>query len=582
MHHFHLFRIFTFAVLLSTVCPHLLGATVSGTVTGPNGPVASATVIADGGGDNKLRTTTNKDGKYSFNIPNGLYHAFLAEPPGGINGLIGEEVFWVDITGDRKVHLFLAKRVKLSGDIAMPDNFEGELCVHVERLDKSSFSGGWGFDQDNHFEATVAAGVYVIQALSCHPGEYFNSVAIDARKGSVKNIVVPAATPGQSLLSSTPPNAKLIKVGAADDGGIAVISGAPRAIKGPSRIRVVNLQTGHYTTGASGGDGSFTISLFAPPGSYLEVSQDPTGLAWGGPRAAATIIRVPPRGEVATSFATVNRAYEWGGSVEAQGPSESVGLPDTGQVWVSGNVPDRHWMPGENFTLKGKLKIYSNNIPSVDPESLQFYGRVLLERVFDKSGKQELANAEFMSHVLTPTGLPIDRRSSWALGSRDVVSVGDISADNFTVTGARSIGGNWQAAMKIPIDTPDGVYSLVFEPFVEDIQSDVLHFKDVYRQIFDKLFTTGGSILVRVGSPAPGRLSWALGLNDFSNGSRGTVAREDEKRPFGGGSSFELSRVQARQKRLRGVDPPCCAGQIGSLQKGCVISRMGSREARFA
>jgi hypothetical protein len=233
-------------------------------------------------------------------------------------------------------------------------------------------------------------------------------------------------------------------------------------------------------------------------------------------------------GDPLNTFAVMNRADEWGEGPQVSGSIENFGATDPGIVWISGEITDRTLNAGDVINIQGNLKVFSANIPDIDLNNLNPRGRIVLERIFDAQGHQEFSNPVFMSHTLTPTGLPLERKgANSAPGTNHGVYIGDIVFGQLAESDTRSLEGTWQAELTLPDYLPDGVYSVVIDAFVEGTESDTLHFENVYAKIFDTPFTTTHATLITIGTPAPRRLSWVLGLNNVSNGARGTIALED-------------------------------------------------------
>jgi hypothetical protein len=524
----------------------LFAATIHGTVFGPDGPVANAKVIANQCRGQPEPYSADAEGNFSIDFPDIVLDCLQAEPPSEEMGLIGESIDWVDATSNRTVNLFLAPLVSISGQVVVPDGYEGFVQLEGQRLDKVA-GGCWpGLDENNEFEIDCAAGMYAfrvtgscewfldpVEIYVCPFADWFGSTGVDASEGSVDGVEILLEKPGKYLTDQRAPIASLITVGEADEGGIATVSGAPGAVPGPAMVGIVNLGTGHWTQGGAQADGSFDIPFLAPPGSWLEIRQDPSGLAWSGenPRATGTIIQVPPSGNGPNAFAILGRAFEWSESVTASGDIASLGVKDTGQIWISGELASRQWNPGEQRTLNGELRIYSRNAEALDTEAVQGEVVIVLERVFAPDGKQEFSNPVFMSHYLTPTGMPIERRGGigWS-GSHHGVEIGRIQVSGLVPSGPNHLSGPWASTVEIPENLPDGVYSLALESYVENVERNDVHFEGAFPQIFDTPFTRGHATLIQVGNPDAGRLSWVLGLNDFSNGARGTVAAEDRDR----------------------------------------------------
>lgn len=515
---------------------------VEGTVMGPDGPMANTSVGIFRHDLGWTEVFTDGSGHYQIDYPADSID-FIGPNLPEESEFIGEYIRGIDITGGREIRLFAADKVTISGEFEVPPGFDGQLGFGFSRQDKNTTLFDWSVNGLNEFEATVPAGVYVITAAGkcrfspilgssyCPATEYFSYLPIDASEGSVGGLVVPVQDPQAPLIPTMPPIGQLISVGPPDEGGTAMVTGLLGAAAGPASITLVNLQTGHYTTGASKEDGSFDIPFLAPPGSYLEVRQDPTTLSSGASTGAGTIIRVPVGGNPSVAFATLARANEFSGSQDVDRIIENIGISDSGQVWVSGDMADRDWMPGETLMLSGDLKVYSRNAASLDLMSVFPYGRIMLERVFDTNGAQERADPVFMSRFLTPTGLPIERRGfSYNRGSTYGVKVGEMMISGLSLAHPHRLEATWESSIELPADLPEGIYSVSVEAFAGDISAPELHFEGVYSEIFDTPLSRQGAFLVRIGSPAPGRLSWVLGLNDFSNGTRGTIALVDRNR----------------------------------------------------
>jgi hypothetical protein len=540
-----LLRTLICALLLISLPASAQAAMLYGTVTGPDGPVAGAKVIAQNPNQETWETTTDAQGNYSFTVPDGTYGSIRAEMADGDDGFFGEGVSWLNVSGEVEIRLFMDVSVAIDGAIELPGGFEGDSQLHVGRMDiPYAYSVDWRHPGNEEFSATGIAGAYFFHLWAgcqeseflgrgiCNFADYFSSATVDVRDGKGTQVVIPTAVAGAPHIPMDPPRASLISVAPPDAGGIALVSGAPGAATGVSWIRILNLNTGHYVDGASRSDGSFDIRFLAPPGSWLEVRQDPTAHSQGGEQSAGTLIRVP-YGNPAQNYATLGSACEWCKSVpDSPAPVRNVGVQDWGQVSVSGNLEGRQWSAGDVVPLSGVVKLYTRNAAKIDPGSLRFYGRIVLERVFDPDGRQEFTNPVFVSQNMTPTGLPIERKGGNRGSSAGVWVAEEFIFDDWSEMEGRGFSSTWTTTVNIPPDLPEGRYSMVIEVFEEENRAQLhdLHFEDAFKQIFDTPFTRSHATMIEVGAPAPGRLSWVLGINDFSNGARGTVAIEDRDR----------------------------------------------------
>jgi hypothetical protein len=534
---------FARAALLLLLSSGLVQANLlTGTVNGPEGLVSGARVVIGADGIDEIETFSDGSGAFSVEVPSEYLLYIFPEPPAEGSGLIGERVEQVSISGGRALRLTLAQEVTITGHINVPEGFAGELPVHLARLDKWDRAGDWGVDGEYNFSATQAAGVYVIQVRGeckfsdppgyevCDTADRFSYLPVDASQGSVNGLVIPFPTKLEPIPDNTPPIASLISIGAADEGGIAVVTGAPGTVSGPAAIRVFNLNTGQFTNGASLANGAFSIPIFAPAGAWLSVSQDPTGLNSGNPQAATTIIQAPPPGLPGTGFATMMPVKRDGPTFHSNNPS-STGIEDGGHAWFGLELPDRNWERGETINLSGAYRLYARNAATININELNTWGHLYLERVFSADGKQEIGNPEFMSHVLTPTGLPIEKRGKYT-AIYDRLDLGFLGIDPGTLTSDYSFEGAWDKSVEIPGNLPDGIYRLILESQLGNLPIEGRHFEGAYSNsgLTDRLFHYGGLGLITIGNPSSPRLSWALGLNEFSNGKRGTVAIEDSDR----------------------------------------------------
>ena len=436
--------------------------------------------------------------------------------------------------------------VTISGTFDVPATPDRNYEVRLNNLDGSDgFSGAWADvdQQARSFQVSVAPGRYAVYVMAeafftdddrfiGGIGVYFSATSVDASSGDVTDVLVPEALPNGQIYSNEPPVASLIMVGQANVSGIAMVTGSAGAARGLATVAVSNLQTSQYNFGVSNADGSFEVSMFAPEGSYLSIHNDHTGqmiFAQSPSLAAGTIIRVPVPGEAAGAFAT-GAKISWNGEFDVTRLSIDGGV-DVGQIWLWGNLDSRSWSAGQSGTLTGTAKIYSRNISNDTPTMNG--GPVFLERIFDGDGKQEIASPEQASHFLTPSGFPIERRNS-----QDPVEIGYLTLGSFNQTSDRAGETTWTLDYQLPADLPNGVYQLVLAsdgrdinlPMVGGLEQQTLYTEDVFPHYSDLLFSTGAATLINVNPSSTPRLSWALGLNTFSNGSRGTVALEDRDR----------------------------------------------------
>ena len=102
--------------------------------------------------------------------------------------------------------------------------------------------------------------------------------------------------------------------------------------------------------------------------------------------------------------------------------------PVTGSrtVKVTGSLDKTTYAPGDSFSARGKIALYSRNIgETLDPAKVQFQFSVQFERLFDRDGRAFNWSHQFASSLMTPTGLPIEEmspggtRGGWIVAARE-------------------------------------------------------------------------------------------------------------------------------------------------------------------
>ena len=193
--------------------------------------------------------------------------------------------------------------------------------------------------------------------------------------------------------------------------------------------------------------------------------------------------------------------------------------------FASGTVSETRLAVGGSPSVTGTVAF---RIPAgaVAPSAGSYGASLCLSPLFDAAGDQVGAGTDFISQLLTPTGLPIERifYRGQRLGELQVTPlerVGDLLTGSFSSDGSLTI----QAGV------PDGIYRLVvrFEPNPELRALGV----DTLNPTISRTQPTDGAVsaaIVTVGDSAPPRLALMLLTDSPSQGQRGTVAREDAQR----------------------------------------------------
>ena len=330
----------------------------------------------------------------------------------------------------------------------------------------------------------------------------------------------------------TPPDATLIQVESINEFGVATVTGNSRATLPNATLVLVNLQTGQYIVDEATAEGSFAAEIFAPPGTNIAVHQNTQGIthSYFHSLMAATLTRSPILDELQGGFATT---ISLGSQQQSTGFTEiqDVGQKSSTSLWISGSISNRTWEAGDTGSISGELALYTRNLSMMQINDIEVNGNLYLQRIFDEDGNQERPHPEAMSHVLTPSGLPIERRRSI-----DSVKIGNFTAKLSDADNARRASAGWSSDYELPDNLPQGIYILVLEATSNVPDFDDLYYEDIEATYFvnDRYFAgqgqTGWVSQIVVGEVATPRLSSVVGLNDFSQGSRGVTSAQDKGR----------------------------------------------------
>ena len=340
-----------------------------------------------------------------------------------------------------------------------------------------------------------------------------------------------------------PPDPKLISVSPEEDGR-SVITGAPGAAgdAGARIVRVVNLFTSDQAAALVREDGSFKVRLVAPPGSSIQISTSMQedlpeelrrGLAsqWGldltnlreefqgiiqGDRSCSPglILSVKRKNPVARDEACFVRKL-----------GKERWLFGTARLWRT------HLDPGELGEAAITLSIRCESEGAAHGmANRRFDAHCGLTPLFDQNGMHLSAIRLLATHVLTPTGLPIETQTD-LVGRRDPLGHFHMEPGPQGVeTHVREVDfGRWRVQgrvarvslslrFEIPHNAPLGTYSLNghIQPHGTDEFFGLEHPGELFLG------------RVTIGKPAQPRLACVLLGSAGSGGSRGAIAREDQ------------------------------------------------------
>lgn len=502
--------------------------TISGAVTGPEGPVAS--VLINSEYPPYPSTATDASGFYSMQVEPGQTGDIIAIPPFHIL-LAQRSIRLTNPTADLTLDFTVSPGRWLSGQIGNVDGYP----VHVDHEIFNSDGRKFLLELDDRARFTLllppdnyTLDLYPPEGSSVDP----KSVPIDLTEGDVLGLSilfdVPASELSSPYLDEPAPVASLVDFGPANSAGVRTITGDPGAIPvtGVKNVSLVNLSSGDVAVSPVTADGSFSAQLFAPAGAsiYVKFNKRFDSAQYIRGPLTGTIIRVP-ESEVSAVVAD-SVSFTLSGSA---GPS--------GHWRATGTINDTTFQPGETITVTASLTVQAPEIDaSFDTAGYVAEAHLELEGLFTADGDPVQRINRGMSTVIAPTGLPIENGWDGRGTGYSPLSVGaqvTIRADHrtgsqlqipFTLTGT------------LPVSLPHGFFRPVIffwmdhptvRPFYGGFHAGV---DDLAELNAGENRMPFGLPIISVGAPATPHLAWTLLSNTYANGVRGTRTQEDRDR----------------------------------------------------
>jgi hypothetical protein len=340
--------------------------------------------------------------------------------------------------------------------------------------------------------------------------------------------VAPAAVlqaQGPCNVPDTPPRAALIRITPGEPE--SVVTGLAGAVPGGNRVVVINLQSGHFAWEIAQANGSFTARIFAPGGTSLLVKTAPAAIALPGLPPAlgtigetdfglicvpGTILRVRFAGDDDTAFGGAGLALPNGNTLPA---------------WsIRGNISRRAANPGESIEIVASVVMTD---PAFRQQAgIPFSATVFWERIAGERGEVSTAFSGFGSAILTPTGLPVERKPALVVDPQQHPPFALSKVSDTRMEGPIRI------EHILPLGLTPGYYRpwLVFgfPNLVGSTRPEVLmvRLRGGRAPVNNFNFPVAAPLpLIRVGEPATPRVPWILLADTADNGVRGAGALED-------------------------------------------------------
>ena len=496
------------------------GATLSGQMTANGQPVPWAWLwVVNDAGQEVSFNAANASGHYSLGVPPGTYQVNVYS-----EDFLDTTVEGVAVTQDTVLNITLEAGVLLEGKIVddagqpVPD---AQVCAH-----EPTEVEWWHFcsqtDPEGRFQLRVPPALYVVTVRPILPLQPTRRQRLKVSGAGVADLVLTVSRQPMPLVSDDPPKAALINISPPTAAGEVTLSGAVGSVPPHSTVVAITLNTSHFTTAQATASGSFTATLFAPPGTSILMKADPVGTTVARFLDEVSTDSEFPVTTLAALPNTILRVADLPGadiSISGAGKVEWDRLP----AWTfHGSLNTQTLAPGNPLRIRGTLRVDSPVLQGAD--TLQVNTELRLRLLSDPEGKSLLQAKSPASILLTPTGLPIERElMPWVT---DLTYYRELPLVKTASTQAEA---EVDLTLPLPPDLPAGYYSPILGVFFPDMPLESRPSRQVFPTPSQDPFIVNLPI-VKIGNPAPPRLNWMLLLDTLSNGSRGVLAEEDTDR----------------------------------------------------
>ena len=493
------------------------GVTLSGQVTGHERPVGAWVTVVNDAGQRVSWGPANEAGRYSLGVPAGTYRITVES-----DDFLEQILEGVGIAQDTVLNITLEAGVVLAGkvvdDTGQPVS-DAEVCAFLAAEDRWFCAGT---EPDGSFQLRVLPNaVYVITARPLAP-LHLTRLRLEVSGEQMADLVLTVSRDPTPFVPDAPPKAALISISPPTPDGEVTLRGAAGCVAPESTVFVSTLNTGHFTTVQATDDGSFTATLFAPPGASILIRADPFGTIVTQFLDEFSRSEEPSPNMLSALSGTILRVADLPGAgipISGAGRIEWDKFP----AWTfHGSLTAQTLAPGDPLRLRGTVRVESSALQGGG--ALRTNAGLRLRPLSDSEGASLLQAKSLASSLLTPTGLPIEREPMpWLT---DLTHYREIP---LVKTAPNQAEAEIDLTLTLPSDLPAGYYSPILDFFSPDIPME----PPTDRQVFPNTFQNPTIVdlpIIKVGNPPSPRLDWMLLLDTLSNGSRGVIAKEDAGR----------------------------------------------------
>ncbi len=420
---------------------------------------------------------------------------------------------------------------------------EGEqIQVRINGEDIFDVGGADEFRRGNIGFLALGPGEVALNRVEIQPvaGEVAQEPSEPASKDDPKDDKEPPKEFGEYLgmeqvIVEVPPVAALIIVEQPNQQGYVRVTGSPGAVVSNALVVFSCLDVASFDYVMAESDGSFSAEVLAPGGTALLIKHlhQTSGVR-------EFLAGLPPVGsgdlEIESLNATAGMILPVPLTIsDERGKTFGLagrlpGETDAG-IWAleAALISTPKESGGQVLLVDGTLRLFAPEInPGMDLMDVHGGSGMNFLRVFDQNGVQ-VSNKQYMaSRHMTPTGLPIARDSH---GISPVNGGGWFGEFEIVAEGVAATEIGWE--YEIPATVPPGYYAPVIEVgFGHGDDDSGLPFAEPFgywmRPGFIFGYSGGYLPLTRIGNPEAPQLTWTLLTDTLNQGTRGTIAREDE------------------------------------------------------
>jgi uncharacterized protein (DUF2141 family) len=185
------------------------------------------------------------------------------------------------------------------------------------------------------------------------------------------------------------------------------------------------------------------------------------------------------------------------------------------------------YAPGDALQVRAALRVYGPAVDAgTDAEGIAGGGGVHWMMIADAEGDPVPPEPYFMSSLLTPSGFPVQRG-----GLSIVWNETGFTIDGFQYAGGNAVEAPLDVTIQVPDDLPPGFYRPVLSMDVTGVptSTDWLAANVTYHT-FDPRSAPLPPITIGDDLSSDHELPWLLLADDYVQGTRGTISREDRDR----------------------------------------------------